>query len=128
MRHVTPAFWRFLPVVALGVALSRCASPGVNAVDPGFSALLAKDYATARDDFLPEQARYPHDPYLQLDLGLAYQGLGQMDLAEPLYRQAMIDGKNAIPVTTTNPDDAGKTIATIACENLKVGLSAPTAC
>lgn len=100
----------------------------MTAVDPGFTALLSKDYATARDDFIPEHARYPHDPYLQLDLGLAYQGLGQMAEAESLYRQAMIDGRNAIPVTTTNPDDAGKTIAVIACENLRAGLNLPTAC
>jgi hypothetical protein len=123
-----PAVWRFLPVMALGLVVSGCETPGVDSVDPGFVALQAGDFARARDAFLPQHAKYPHDPYIELDLGLAYQGLGQMAEAGALYRDAMIDGRNAVPVTTTNPKDAGRTISEIACEDLKVASNLPDAC
>jgi len=106
------------------VLLAACSTAG----DPGYDALAQGDYVKARDILAPAQAQAPHDPYLQLDLGWAYQNLGRMDMAEPLYRGAMVDGQSAVAVRTTNPDQAGKTVAMIACENLRAGLNNAGAC
>ena len=120
---------RIVPTFALAALLAGCASgSSVTANDPGYKALVSGDFSGARDEFAVAQAKSPHDPYLQLDLGTAYQGMGRMDLAEPLYRQVLVDGANVVPVATTNPSDAGKTLATIACENLRLGLRMDPGC
>ena len=111
-------------LMAAGLVLAACAT----AADPGYDALAQGNYAKARDLLAPEQAQSPHDPYLELDLGWAYQNLGRMDLAEPLYRGAMADGGAAVAVEVSNPGSQGKTVATIACENLRAGLNNPNAC
>jgi Tfp pilus assembly protein PilF len=109
---------------ALGLLMAGCAdqTAGVSADDPGYVALQAKDYARARDAFSAALARKPHDPWIELDLGLSYQGLGQMDKAVPLYRQVLVDGKGVVPGTTTNnSSEGGRDLASIACDNLRLG-------
>ncbi|HEY8698186.1 MAG TPA: hypothetical protein VIM02_11235 [Rhizomicrobium sp.] len=113
-------------VVVLGLA--GCAETVVTPGDPGFVALSNGDYEKARDAFVVEYAAHPNDPFVQLDLGLAYQNLGRMDLAEPLYRQVMVDGRGVVPMTTTTNQSAGMPLDQIACRNLKVGLHNPNAC
>ncbi len=118
LRCMAPA------LLCVGVALSGCQSgptASVTGDDPGFQALGTGDYQKARDEFEPENAKTPHDPYLELDLGVAYQQLGRMDLAEALYRQAMADGATVRPDVTTFDRDKGKSIADIACENIAIG-------
>ena len=110
-------------IVCTAVLFAGCAESNV-----GFNDLQKGDYAAARDQLAPLQAESPHDPYLELNLGWAYQNLGRMDLAEPLYRGALIDGRNIVPAQTTKPDFRGKTIAEIACANLRAGLNNPSAC
>jgi hypothetical protein len=120
---------RVIPISALAALMAGCATgSSVTALDPGFQALSSGDYSKARDAFAAAQARSPNDPYLQLDLGTAYQGMGRMDLAEPLYRQVLVDGTNVVPAVTTNPGDVGKSLATIACENLRLGLNTDPGC
>ena len=119
LRGMAPA------LLCIGVALSGCQSgptASVTADDPGFQALASGDYQKSRDVFEPEQAKAPHDPYLELDLAVAYQQLGRMDLAEALYRQAMVDGKDVYPSVTTFDRDKGKSIGDIACENISIGM------
>jgi outer membrane protein OmpA-like peptidoglycan-associated protein len=118
LRHMAPA------LLCVGVALSGCQSAptaSVTADDPGFQALGTGDYQKARDEFEPENAKTPRDPYLELDLAVAYQQLGRMDLAEAMYRQAMVDGKDVYPAVTTFDRDKGKSIADISCENIAIG-------
>jgi hypothetical protein len=110
-------------IVCTAVMFSGCTQSNA-----GFEDLQTGNYVAARDELAPLQAESPHDPYLELDLGWAYQNLGRMDLAEPLYRGALTDGRNIVPAQTTNPDFQGKTIAEIACANLKAGLNNPSAC
>ena len=100
------------------------------ALRDGERGLLVKCFAgcEARDVFAAWVAQSPGDPYLQLDLATAYQGMGRMDLAEPLYRKVLVDGRNVVPMVTTNAGDEGKTLATIACENLKIGLASNPGC
>jgi outer membrane protein OmpA-like peptidoglycan-associated protein len=119
LRGTAPA------LLLVGAALSGCQSgptASVTADDPGYKALLNSDYSQARDSFEPRNAQTPNDPYLELDLGVAYQQLGRMDLAEALYRQAMANGKDVTPAFWTQDRDKGKTIADIACENIGIGF------
>lgn len=115
---------RMMPVVCVGVALAGCTSEektaSVTADDPGYKALATGDFSFAQNEFQPKQAKDPHDPYLELDLAVAYQQLGREDLAEALDRQAMVDGKDVHPPYTTFPRDNGKSIAEIACENIAI--------
>jgi len=94
----------------------------VNPNSPGFIALENGDNATALADLRADNAQHPHSPYDELDLGLAYQRVGRMDQAEPLYRQAMVDGTDTHPSLTTTEWSKGMTVAQIACENLGIGL------
>ena len=122
---------RFVSIGAIlvcGFALTACATGSVTALDPGYTALSQGDYAKARDVFAPALANSPNDPYLQVDLGYAYQGLGQMNLAAPLYRQALVDGQGVLPAVTTNSADAGRDLASIACQNLKAGMQTAPGC
>ncbi|MGD0191524.1 MAG: hypothetical protein ABSD74_12355 [Rhizomicrobium sp.] len=114
---------RLLPVVSIGLALAGCGTPGASVTpdDPGFKAIATGDYSSSENEFQSELAKQPHDAYLELDLGVAYQNLGRLDLAEVVYREAMVDGKNVVPPYTTYPRDAGKSIAEIACENIAIG-------
>jgi outer membrane protein OmpA-like peptidoglycan-associated protein len=119
LRGTVPA------LLLVGAALSGCQSgPGasVTADDAGYQALVNSDYSKARDSFEPRNSQTPNDPYLELDLGVAYQQLGRMDLAEALYRQAMTNGKDVTPAFYTQDRDKGKTIADIACENIGIGF------
>lgn len=115
--------------IAVGVlfvasTMAGCATreSSVSPTDPGFRALNSGDYVKARAIFGPELARSPNDPYLQLDLGLAYQGMGRPDAAAVLYREVLIDGRDVYAKATTRPSDAGKSLAQIACQNLKGGV------
>jgi len=117
-------------VVAL-VALAGCATatdPAVKPGDPAYVALQRHDWQAASVALKTVMAAHPHDPYVQLDLGLAYQMSGRMDLAEPLYRAAMIDGRGVMPAATATDRTAGMSLDQIACENLKAGLQNANAC
>jgi tetratricopeptide (TPR) repeat protein len=94
----------------------------------GYRALDAGDNAKARDIFWELYSKNPDDPFLELNLAAAFQGLGRMDLAEPFYRKAIEDGKDVVPEITSNKTDRGKSLGMIACTNLRLGLHDPNAC
>jgi hypothetical protein len=122
---------RFVPVVVFALFAAGCGGGGEGGVDAsseGFKALNAGDYAKARDVFAAMHAKDPHDPFVELNLAVSYQNLGRMDAAEPLYRSVLIDGKGVVPSTTTNSTDAKKSLADIACTNLRLGLKNSDAC
>jgi hypothetical protein len=121
--------YRIVSFVVLALAAAGCGTVGVDPSGDAYKALAAHDYAKAREDFAAAYAKEPHNPFVELDLGAAYQNLGRMDLAEPFYRGVMADGKGMKPQTTTNPSDAGKTLDQIACTNLQIGgLKGETGC
>jgi hypothetical protein len=126
---VLPKFgFRFVPFVALALLAAGCGGGGVDASNEGFKALNAGDYAKSRDVFAAMHAKDPHDPFIELNLAVSYQNLGRMDLAEPLYRGVLVDGKGVVPSATTNSTDARKSLADIACTNLRLGLKNPSTC
>lgn len=118
-----PTTCRAAPLIGAVLLIGACTENS-----PGYEELAQGNYAAARDELAPLQAESPHDPYLELNLGWAYQNLGRMDLAEPLYRGALADGQNVLPAQTTNPAFQGKSVADIACANLRAGLNNPGAC
>ena len=95
---------------------------------PAYKALKNGNYDEARERFEAYYKNNPSDPLIDLDLGLAYQMTGRMDLAEPLYRQAMANGGDLVPDVTTTQDSKGLTVAAIACDNLKYGRQDAGAC
>lgn len=93
----------------------------------GYQALKRGDLNTAGQEFRQIAAEAPHDAFAELNLGAVYQSLGRMDLAEPLYRQALTHGHDLMPVDVTVDWANGLTVEQIACRNLVTGLPAATA-
>jgi thioredoxin-like negative regulator of GroEL len=119
---------RAAPFVVTTFLVAGCADSNPSPGDQGFAALQTGDYAKARDIFADIHAKDPHDAMAELNLAVAYQNMGQMGLAEPLYRGAMVDGKSIVLPRTTNAADANKSVADIACTNLKLGLKDKANC
>jgi outer membrane protein OmpA-like peptidoglycan-associated protein len=94
----------------------------VTSDSPGFRALKEGDYTRAAELLRKAHEKDPHDAFAELSLGSAYQELGRMDLAEPLYRQAMTHGQGLYPVEVTADWAKGMTVEQIACRNLEIGL------
>jgi hypothetical protein len=119
-----------VPFLAAAVVVAGCGSmpASQDSSGEGYKALSAGDYAKARDVFATMHAKDPHDPFAELNLAVSQQNLGRMDLAEPLYRGVLVDGKGVVPGVTTRATDTGKTLSDIACTNLRLGTKNPNAC
>jgi hypothetical protein len=129
MLHFVPFVNSLAPKAALGGFLVLSAlSSDITGNSTAYEALTAGEPSQAAADMASSGVGSKPDPYFELDFGLAYQNTGRMDLAEPFYRAAMVDGANVIPPLTTNANDQGKTIAQIACENLRIGYQANNVC
>ncbi len=129
MLNFVPFVNSLAPKAALGGFLVLSAlSSDITANSTAYQALTSGASSQAASDMASSGATTTRDPYFELDFGLTYQNAGRMDLAEPLYRAAIVDGGNVIPAFTTNSNDRGKTIAQIACENLRIGYQADNVC
>jgi Tfp pilus assembly protein PilF len=84
----------------------------------GFEALASHDYMKAEQYLREAERRFPDDPYVELDLGVVYQNLGQLDKARAAYERVLDTGKGVKPRQVTDPHSAGRTLADIARENL----------
>jgi hypothetical protein len=124
------AFSRSCAAAALLLAGCAASGPpaGISPSDPGYLALERGDYEAAKVAFTAELASHPNNPYIQLDLALAQQKTGHMDLAEPLYRAVLVTGRGVYPSAITTDTAAGMSLDQIACENLRAGLGNPKAC
>lgn len=118
---------RVLPLGMMALALAGCAeqyntrwtSAGYRAFEPASAAATARYYEGAVKET-------PNEPYYELNLAAAYQALGQMDKAAPYYRLVFDHGANVRPARTTS-GSATRTLAEIACDNLKVAPPAASA-
>jgi hypothetical protein len=129
MLHFVPFVNSLAPKVALGGFLVLSAlSSDITGSSTAYQALATGEPSQAAADMASSGEVSTPDPYFELDFGLAYQNAGRMDLAEPFYRAAMVDGAKVIPPFTTNANDQGKTIAQIACENLRIGYQSNNVC
>ena len=129
MLYFVPFVNSLAPKAVLGGFLVLSAfSSAITGNSSAYQALMTGDSSQAAAEMASTGESFAHDPYFELDFGLAYQNAGRMDLAEPLYRAAIIDGANVVPPFTTNASDQGKSIAQIACENLRIGYRANNVC
>lgn len=123
--------WFSLGCTALVLMLAGC---GDDKPDPaqtaeldyrlGFQAIEAHDFAKAAELLSAAAALTPDDPYIQLNLGVAYQNLGQLDKARAAYQRAVETGKDLHPARVTDPQYVARSVADLARDNL-ASLPAP---
>ena len=115
MRRLT-----VLGAVAAGLLLAGCAGQG-DEIDNGWSMIVAQDYAGARSHYQTLLADDPNNPYVNLNLGVAYEELGDREMAAKHYQVAIANGKDAeIEEVAQDGNVAGRatTVAKVAEENL----------
>lgn len=115
------------PLLGLAaLALVACAAPGGPAPQSALSAandkLIAQDYPGARDAFLAIIAEDPNNAYAHLNLGVAYEELGEVELAKTHYNLAIQTGGSS-PIAGTVEDGVvsggvSTTVGALATQNL----------
>ena len=84
----------------------------------GFEAMQAHDFAKAAQYFEDAAKQAPDDPYVALNLGVAYQKLGALDKARTAYQRAIKTGQGVRPARVTDPHYSGRTVAELAADDL----------
>jgi len=103
-----------------GLLLSGCTGQG-KALDDGWSMIVAEDFASARAHYQSMLAEDPNNPFVNLNLGVAYEEGGDNEMAAKHYQIAVANGKEALiqEVAQDGKVSAGQsTIAKIAQGNL----------
>ena len=114
---------RRLAVVGAMIAalvLSGCGGEG-KALDDGWKMIAAQDYSSARAHYQSLLAEDPNNPYVNLNLGVAYEEGGDNEMAAKHYQVAVANGKNASVQEVAqdgNVAPRSTTVAKIAEENL----------
>lgn len=83
-----------MSVFVAGLVMSGC-STSVEAEKDGWAMLVSGDYAGARAHYEGMLAENPNNPYVNLNLGYAYENLGDKPMAAKYYQVAMANGKNS---------------------------------
>ena len=120
---------RLVPLGLVLLTVVGCAGERFNTrwTSPGFKAFAASNTAKAQTYYEGAVKETANEPYYELGLAAAYQKQGRMDLATPLYRSVLEQGTNIFPARTTTPDSPRRSLADIACDNLKSAPPAPAA-
>jgi tetratricopeptide (TPR) repeat protein len=112
-----------------GLLLSGCTrqSGRTEALDEGWSMLVAEDYASAQAHYQSMLAEDPNNAVANLNLGVAYEELGDNAKAAKHYQIAIANGK-FVAIREVVEDGKAKprqsTVAKIAVENLtNLGLN-----
>jgi tetratricopeptide (TPR) repeat protein len=105
----------------IGVAmLAGCASQS-NELDSAWQSIVDQDYAEARAKYEAILAGDPKNPYAHLNVGVAYEELGDTAMAAQHYQAAIANGENAkIGQVAQDGTVTGRTITVrqVATENL----------
>lgn len=97
--------------------------PGTSAAfATGYQMLIDQNYVGARDAFLAIVANDPDNAYAHLNLGVAYEELGDLQLAKTHYNLALDTGASQ-PIAGTVEDgvvqnDVNTTVGALATRNL----------
>ena len=109
-----------LGALVAGMLVAGCTGQGKEA-DDGWSMMVAEDYAGARAHYESLLASDPNNPYVNLNLGVAYEELGDKERAAKHYQVALANGKDAgVSEVAEDGSVAGRrtTVAKVAEENL----------
>lgn len=106
--------------VFAGLLLAGCAGQN-KAQNDAWDSIVAQDYASARAQYEAILAADPNNPYANLNIGVAYEQLGDMSMAAKHYQAAIASGKEAQIVEVAqdgNTAERRTTVAKVAEENL----------
>ena len=84
----------FVGAMMAGLVLAGCSGQG-DALDDGWKLIAAQDYAAARGQYQSMLAGDPDNPYVNLNLGVAYEETGDDEMAAKHYQVAVATGKEA---------------------------------
>ena len=118
---------RVVPLSMMLLAVAGCAEKyNTRWTSPGYRAFNNNDAAATARYYEGAVRETPNEPYYELNLATAYQAQGRMDQAAPYYRLVLENGTNVRParVTAGSPN---RTLAEIACDNLRQAPPAPAA-
>jgi tetratricopeptide (TPR) repeat protein len=77
-----------------GLLLSGCSGQS-EGLDDGWSMIVSGDYASARAHYQGMLAEDPNNPYVNLNLGVAFEETGDKEMAAKHYQVAVANGKDA---------------------------------
>ena len=106
--------------MVVGLVLSGCSNQG-DALDDGWSMIARQDYASAQAHYQSMLAGDPSNPYVHLNLGVAFEEGGDNEMAAKHYQLAVANGAEAgVQQVAQDGNVAPRetTIAKIAEENL----------
>lgn len=104
-----------------GLLLAGCAA-GNEAEDSAWNSIVAQDYASAQAQYQSILSTDPGNAYANLNIGVAYEKLGDMTMAAKHYEAAIANGKD-LPIGEVAQDGGTAkrrtTVAAVAQENLR---------
>ena len=103
-----------------GLLVAGCSGPG-SEHQSAWDNILAEDYNAARAQYESILAENPNDPYANLNIGVAYEELGDTAMAAKHYQLAIANGgESEILEVAQDGNSAGRstTVKQVATENL----------
>lgn len=111
-----------LAAVLFALLIAGCAAGASPGLKRGWELMVAEDYAGAVDHYEGMLKDYPDNPYALLNLGVAYQRLGEFDRARPNYEAAIVHGKTS-SVTRVAEKSGIKTQTTTVSDLARINLA-----
>ncbi len=103
-----------------GLLLAGCAAQD-QAQNDAWNSIVAQDFATARAKYESILAKDPNNPFANLNIGVAYEELGDISMAAKHYQAAAANGGNAEIVEVAQDGSTAQrrtTVEKVARENL----------
>lgn len=106
--------------ILMGLLVAGCSGSGSDQ-QAAWDSIIAQDYNSARAQYQSILAEDPDDPYANLNIGVAYEELGDNAMAAKHYQVAIANGAEApIQEVAQDGNKAGRstTVKQVAQENL----------
>jgi len=103
-----------------GLLLAGCSGQGKE-LDSAWDSIVAQDYASARAAYESVLAEDPNNPYANLNIGVAYEEMGDMAMAAKHYQVAISSGAEAEIIEVAQDGKTAErstTVKQVATENL----------